>query len=174
MIEEPASALRRTAYDLRAAVDALAITVTEDRPDGRPGHKFLQDLEDGVGDLAGAAAEICAHADELGEELDPPATARALAGTHRGTIDASRRLRTWLLDAERVAELHRLAGVWGRPWRAWTDVVLAGLGSAGAALDDVEDSLLASWSRLIERTTVAPVPVRLLAPSTIDRERLRT
>lgn len=161
MIVDAASALRRSVDDLRAAVDAVLITVHEDQPEGRPGHKFLQDLADDVTDLAGAVAEIgeqAGLADRAAAGGVLAELAEALVRTHRGAMDVSRRLRVGLLGGDRPAELRRLTRSWGPSWQAWSDVARHGLTGAGTALDDVDEQVLRTWSCFIARAFASVPP----------------
>jgi hypothetical protein len=138
--------------ELHEVLRSVAVTVTEDPPDG-PVPRIVEGLCERVGDAVGAAGEAVAEAASLVDlaEDDPMPTGRirkALAACHAKHLEVGRVVRDELLDPSYQFELGRVAKSRVAEWSTWVQVVRAGLSGCRAIVATIDDDLLACWTGL--------------------------
>jgi hypothetical protein len=118
------------------ALDALRLTVVEDRPLDE-GTLLVDALGDVAEELLAGAREALAHARD-----------GALSACHEEYHRVQRRFATDLVSYERIAEIARLGRSRGGEWKAWAGSVRAGAEACRQPLDDTGEALVACWREM--------------------------
>ena len=147
---------------LREILDALLITVMEDRP--RQSDVVLVDM---IGDttleLNGLLEEAIAAAldgqQAVAGNPDFDRVRRAMATCHERFNSLSNRFASDLVRYERVAELAQV-GRRGGEWRAWSGSVKQALEACRQPLFDVAETLIRCWEEIAERAAGGSVSVQ--------------
>ena len=163
-------ALQKSFRDLRAklralqeVLEALSMTVEEDRPRRRD-VVVASSLSDAVLAVRGILEESHAAADDACDAVEHPfdmeRARRALTlcqeRFHRFAADVSQELTSY----ERMTDLASVAQERGRDWASWVKVVQQGLEQCQALVDSGRDALFLCWQDLAERLGTTSVSVR--------------
>ena len=153
-IEAVFSELTRKFDALREALQSLALTAIEDRPQ-RGEVLLVERLGNLVEDLRGSAEEAREAAAQASAALAHPTDLnlgrRALAIANERFIRLEYRFFDEAVAHVLLSELQRFSRQRGREWQSWTGGVVQALDACRAPLRELDEAMLCAWQELGER-----------------------
>ncbi len=144
---------RERVRELQEAVQALHLTVSQDRP-GQNEAALVDWLDDAVTELAGSVEGASGH---LGRVLQSelregplPQARDGLCGAQELLNQFTERYLCGLAEHQRLTQLARMGRERGKGWNDWVQVVKGAIGRCAKPLLRAQEALLDCWRELGE------------------------
>jgi hypothetical protein len=175
-IESTFAELRQQLRALREALEALGMTVDEDRPkqdDVIVAARLSDDLLAARGLLEEAAAAADDACRGASYPFDAERTRRALTACQQQFQRFAHIFAFELAGHARLDDLASVGRERGRGWAEWVGVVSQALEQSGALVEEITNTLFRCWQRLAARIAVASVSIQNTTIGQVSAARLR-